>query len=364
MYRSNSPDVAIVGGGIVGACIAEELARAGASVVVLDAGAEPGDATARAAGVAVPSLRYLDDPLMYDWLMRARTALLDDILRLRSASGPFSVARPIARLIAEADLRRVAAALGTTPDRDTVVGDAAGVAADLAPGLRVPPEHRVLVSDGLMVDGSGYLAAVRAAAVTGGVDWRQGVRVVSVADGEVRTDDAATLRADRIVLACGAWTARLGGDDLPVYPLRGQLAVLDVEHPPRCIVSGRYYLAPHPSGGVVVGATEEDSGFAEHCTVAGVARLLTFAARTLPSLGSASVRTLRAGLRPATRTGRPLVGALPSADRVFVACGHSGHGLLSARYTAQGVVAALTSDDWSDVPLEFCPKRALQEARK
>jgi len=359
VYRSNSPDVAIVGGGIVGACIAEELARAGASVVVLDAGAEAGDATARAAGVAVPSLRYLDDPLMYDWLTRARTALLDDILRLRSATGPFSVALPIARLIAEADLRRVAAALGTTPDRDT-----AGDAADLAPGLRVPPAHRVLVSDGLMVDGSGYLAAVRAAAVAGGVDWRQGVRVVSVADGEVRTDGAAALRADRIVLACGAWTARLVGEDLPVYPLRGQLAVLDVEHPPRCIVSGRYYLAPHPSGGVVVGATEEDSGFAEHCTVAGVARLLTFAARTLPSLGSAPVRTLRAGLRPATRTGRPLVGALPSADRVFVACGHSGHGLLSARYTARGVAAALTSDDWSDVPLEFCPKRALQEAGK
>src|SRR5262249_37716516 len=158
----SSHDFALVGGGIVGACLADELARGGATVVVLDAGAEPGHATPLAAGVAVPSLRYVADRAFHGWLTAARSALEDDLRELELRRGRFTTGCPSARLLQEADLELLPADL----DSD-VVGDARS-AAELesqAPGLRLPADCRPFqAANGLVVDGAAYLRAVRAAA--------------------------------------------------------------------------------------------------------------------------------------------------------------------------------------------------------
>lgn len=355
---SSSPryDLVLVGGGIVGACLAEELATAGASVLVLDAGPTPGHATAQAAGIAVPSLRYRTDPGFYGWLCSARAALDDDIARLSPLAGAFSVARPVVRLLREEDLSAhgellASGALGTPLEAERA-------AAEL-PRLRVPDGHRALRGEaGLMIDGRAYLRAVADAAVRAGAEWRQDVRVTAVEeepDGVVLRDaDGGTVGADRVVVTAGCWSGELTGGRLPVRPQRGQLAVLDGENLDS-IVSGRLYLAPLPGGGVVVGATEEDAGFDERCTAAGVARVLAYAVRTVPDLAGAAVSEIRAGLRPVSATGRPLAGRVPGARRVFTACGHAGHGLLSARLTARGTAAGLLRRDWDALPEEFCP---------
>ena len=350
-------DFAVVGGGIVGACVAEELAHAGATVVVADAGDESGHATPRAAGVAVPSLRYLPDPEFYAWLTAGQARLRADIARLTPGFGAFSVARPVVRALRPADLpvlERFAGdhALGTWVSTEE--------AAALLPGLGLPADRRYLRSDdGLIVNGARYLAAARAAGVAAGVDWRQGIEVLGWDEGlsgvDLRTP-AGAIRADQVVLAAGAWSGGIRfGAAVPVYPLRGQLVRLDPPAIPPCILSSAHYLAPDVDGRLVVGATEEDAGFDARCTASGVARLLRFAVAALPVLGDAAPVDFVAGLRPASRTGYPVVGRLTGTARVFVASGHGGFGLLSARYTAEGLVAGLTTDDWESLPEPMCP---------
>ncbi|RAY16555.1 FAD-dependent oxidoreductase [Actinomadura craniellae] len=364
-------DVALVGGGIVGACLAEELARRGLSVVVFDAGSEPGHATPRAAGVAVPSLRYAQDTEFYRWLQAGRGRLDADIARLEPEFGTFSVARPILRALRPADAEVLAPHVEAA---ETVRWIDAAEAGAAAAGLKLPAGRRLLHDDtGLMVDGRRYLAAVREACLRAGVTWRQGVTVLSVEEGgsadgsggsggtvELSTGDGR-VRADRVVITAGAWA---GGDGLaaglPVFPQRGQLAVLTGAEQPGAILSSAFYLAPGLDGTTVVGATEEDAGFDDRCTAAGIARLLTFACAAMPSLAGAEPAGLRAGLRPATRTGHPLTGRVPGRRRVYLCAGHAGHGLLSARHTAEGFVAGMLHDAWESLPISMCPTVVME----
>ncbi|HEY6795233.1 MAG TPA: FAD-dependent oxidoreductase [Kineosporiaceae bacterium] len=357
--HSDRVDLVLVGGGLVGACLAEELAHGGARVVVLDAGDRPGHATGRAAGVAVPSLRYATDETFHPWLTLARSALVDDIARLEPIHGRFSLAQPVLRLLLPQDVE----ALPEGPARQ-----AAGVPASdaelaqLAPGLQVRgDEQPYLLPDGLSVNGPAYLQAAQAAALRAGVTWSQGRQVVSLdetADGVVvHCADGTAVSADRVVVTAGAWTGTLTG--LPIRPQRGQLVLLEApEVTLGCIVSGRLYVAPLPNGGLLVGATEEEAGFDERCTAGSVAGVLAYALRRFPGLASATVVEPRAGLRPVSDTGRPIVGRVPGRQRVYLAAGHAGHGLISARATARGAVAGLLHGDWDQVPDDFCPRAA------
>lgn len=361
--RPQGCDVVVVGGGLVGACLADELAARGADVVVLDARPDPGHATGKAAGVAVPSLRYLLDEAFYGWLTRGQAALERDLARLEPEYGTFSLVQPVMRLLTTADVAALPA------DRLTAsIGEPAGDAevALLAPGLRIPDERRpYVVEQGLTVRGISYLQAVRGAALRAGARWWQERKVSRIEESDagvlVTCPDGTQVTAERAVVTAGAWTGRLV--DVPVVPQRGQLVLLDTAGSRLdCIVSGRHYLAPLPGGGLLVGATEEDAGFDESCTAGSVAGLLAFALRLLPSLASATVLENRSGLRPVTATGYPVTGRVPGHRRVYVAAGHAGHGLISARVTAQGMAAGLADGDWSGLPEEFCPRSSTAPA--
>jgi glycine oxidase len=351
-------DLAVVGGGIVGACLAEEFARAGASVVVADAGDEPGHATPRAAGLAVVSLRYLTEPEFFSWLERGRLQLAADIARLEPEHGAFSVARPILRAVRGRD---VAVLERHRDDRDIGTWIAAEDAVALMPGLAPGADVQYLVSpDGLVVNGARYLAAVRACAIRAGVDWRQNTEVKALVEDEGGVEvvtGRGPIRADLVALCAGAWsgTSRFGAS-VPVYPLRGQTIRLAAAEPSAHIFSSAHYMAPDVDGLLVVGATEEDAGFEAHCTAQGVMRLLRFAVSTVPKLADATPVGLSAGLRPATKTGQPFVGRMPGRARVYVAAGHAGHGLLSARYTATCLVQGLVRGDWDELPELMCPQ--------
>lgn len=357
---SNSYDVAVVGGGVVGACVADEFAATGASVLVLDAGTEPGDATAQAAGVAVPSVRYLADPDFYRWLRRAHVRLEDDIAALEPVSGRFSLAQPILRALRPTDIDAYTGPLAEVDGR--WVDDLE--LAKVAPALQLPTSRRYLLSPGLMVDGAGYLRAVRERALARAVAWRQGAQVAEITEdssGVSLVTSAGVFRAEQVVVCAGAWSGHLAGAPA-LGPQRGQMVLLatDVELP--VIFSSAFYLAPAVGGGILVGATEEDTGFDRRTTAGALTRLLSFAMAVLPELAEAEPVQLRSGLRPVSRTGKPLIGLLPDHTRTFVCAGHAGHGLLSARASAADLVAGMVYDEWEALPMSMCPTHSLTGA--
>jgi glycine oxidase len=148
-------------------------------------------------------------------------------------------------------------------------------------------------------------------------------------------------RAFHTVLAGGAWSALLDESCAhlaPVYPVRGQIVLLQMDPLPfrHVVERGKCYIIPRPDGHILIGATEEhESGFRPDNTADGVRDLLTRATGLVPGLSEARLVRTWAGLRPGTPDRRPVIGTHDSAPGLVFACGHFRSGLILAPTTAE-----------------------------
>ncbi|MBJ6764102.1 FAD-dependent oxidoreductase [Myxococcaceae bacterium JPH2] len=354
-------DVVILGAGVVGLSAARRLAALGARVTVLDA-VEPGGRGSRAAaGVAIPSVRLLDDGPMLAFARAGRMLLAEELATLPDS----------------AQLRRGQGILRVTPDsksRDALAESAArdteGLGtwvdsvklAQLEPALEGTPLLGAFVSEhGHMVDTEGYLNALLHEAQRAGVRLRLGESVRSLAEQHGRVHlqtDRDVLSAEHVLVAAGPWSTKIPGvPGLPLKPLRGQMLVV---HSPGLklsrVVSGSTYLAPWRAGEIVVGATEEDAGFVEQVTPAGLLHLSATVAKLAPRLREARFVRAWAGLRAATPDGRPYLGRFPGMRQTYVATGLGGQGILTGALAAVALVDLITQGR-SDIAAPFDPAR-------
>jgi len=128
-----------------------------------------------------------------------------------------------------------------------------------------------------------------------------------------------------------------------VRPVRGQLLHLGWTGTPlrRVTWSERCYLVPWEDGTLLVGATVEEAGFDERTTAAGVRDLLDAACDVVPRAWNAGFLAARAGLRPASADGLPVIGPSSVVPNVMYATGHYRNGVLLAPLTAQLVADAM-----------------------
>jgi len=353
-------DVAIIGAGIVGLSAACALLARGARVAVADGDPLGGQGSRAAAGVAIPSLRLLADPVLARFVADAAGALHDDLekrpARLRMGRGVIRPAwSPAERDELETAATVAPAALGTWHD-----------AAELAEREPVLQGAKILggfaAADGYVVDTGAYLDSLLDQALQAGATVLRGCQVHEVAGGvpaRVRAGEQ-TWEAGAVIVAAGPWSARIPGlPALPVYPLRGQLVELaDDSVRLNAIVSSRTYLCHAPGGRLGTGATEERAGFVSEVTAAGLAYLLGRLVSRFPRLREARYHGCRSGLRASTPDGRPLIGAVPGAARVFVGTGHGGQGILTGTYTGQAL-ADLVDGRQPHIPPAFDPARPM-----
>jgi glycine oxidase len=194
------------------------------------------------------------------------------------------------------------------------------------------------------------------AALRHGVQIEAAHRVTSIrVDSDhvsIGTDDDTSWTAGTVVIAAGSWAGHLDLEDgaaAAVRPVRGQLLRLQWRGAPlNHIVWGPdCYVVPWQDGTVLVGATVEDVGFDERTTAAGVRDLLDAVCELLPEAWRATFLEARVGLRPATPTGLPFIGASARSPRLVYATGHYRNGVLLAPLTAQ-LVGDLIADGRKD----------------
>ncbi|MBZ4417828.1 FAD-binding oxidoreductase [Myxococcus sp. RHSTA-1-4] len=356
-------DILILGAGVVGLSAARRLVSSGASVTVLDAVHPGGRGSRAAAGVAIPSVRLWEDADMLAFARAGRATLAEDLASL--PEGPtLRRGHGILRVATDAKSRdALADKASKDPEGPGTWVDAARLVA-LEPALEGTPLFGAFESGhGHMVDTEGYVNALLAAGARAGVRLRLGeaARSVTETDGgvEVRTD-GGTLRADQLIVSAGPWSAGLAGlPALPLKPVRGQMLVV---HQPGLhltrVVSGPSYLAPWRSGEIVVGATEEDAGFSEHVTPAGLLHLSATVAKLAPRLRDARFVRAWAGLRAVTVDGRPYIGRFPGTLRTFVATGLGGQGILTGALTGASVTELLAHGR-CDAVAPFDPARLV-----
>lgn len=364
-------ELTVIGAGVVGLACAWRAARAGWRVTVLDPAPASG-----ASWVAGGMLA----PVTEAWPGEERLLDLgvESLLRwpgFAAELGPCGL-RTEGTVVA-------ATGTGDRAELDALAGHLAGLGRDverlsgrelrrLEPAIGPEVRGGLSVPGDLAVDNRVLLDALRRAADRAGVRFVAAV-VRSVVDDGSRVTGVrvrgAVLSVDAVLVAAGAWSGSLH----PalhglVRPVKGE--ILRLAHRPgafppprrtvRALVDGRpVYLVPRDGGGLVLGATQSETGFDTEVTVGGVRDLLRDAGRVLPGIAEYALVESAAGLRPGTPDNRPLIGALGPAG-LFVATGHGRNGMLLAPLTADAVLGLLRGEPG---PVDADPAR-FQEVHR
>lgn len=344
-------DVIVVGGGIIGCAIARELARRGARTVLLEARTAGAGATQASAGVLAPFIEAPGEGPLHALTVQS-LAMYDEFIAGVSHDAETSVEfRRCGTLDVAFDAASAArlATLGAWA-RSTGV-DAQWVEAREVSRL----EPALGATDGgLLVPSHGYVRALQLtgalveAARRHGATVHTGRRVDAIAQVDeyvTATAGSETYRAGTLVLAAGSWSGLLA-PETAVKPVRGQLLQLRWHGAPitRVLWSERCYIVPWLDGTLLVGATVEDAGFDERVTVSGVRALLAAANALLPAVGEATFVEARAGLRPATASGLPIIQRSVEQPAIVYATGHYRNGILLAPLTARLVADLVCSN--------------------
>ncbi|MBX9625532.1 MAG: FAD-dependent oxidoreductase [Gemmataceae bacterium] len=164
-----------------------------------------------------------------------------------------------------------------------------------------------------------------------------GLRVES---GRVTAVETATgaIPCGLVVNAAGAWAPEIGrmaGVEIPVRPVRGQ--ILGTEALPdvlsACLSTTDCYLAQKQHGEVIIGSTTEEVGYETGVTPAAMKALAAGAVRAVPFLKDVRVKRVWSGLRPGTPDELPILGPVEGLDGYLNACGHFRTGILNAPLT-------------------------------
>lgn len=192
--------------------------------------------------------------------------------------------------------------------------------------------------------------------VTGFVQDSGRIRGVTTVGGEIR--------ADRVVLAAGAWSGELLrtlGLELPVEPVKGQMILYKCAEdflPSMVLAKGRYAI-PRRDGHILVGSTLEYSGFDKTPTDNALESLKASAEELLPALKDAEVVGHWAGLRPGSPEGIPFIGELPTHPGLWLNCGHFRNGLVLAPASCQLLIDLMLGREPIIDPAPYAPAGRL-----
>lgn len=339
---------AVVGAGVIGACLALRLAEAGGQVTLLDQD-EPGQATSRW------SYAWLNSndksPRAYHELNHAGLRAWATLAGQLGGAAWYRPAGNIEWAATLAGHATLAARVGRLagwgyPARMIGAAEAAG----LEPGLRLPPAvdgAAWFPAEGYLLTGPLISQLIEAVVKRGGtVRTGPAGQVTGFAtDGgavqAVRTAAGQPIPADVVICCAGRWTpelARLAGGTAPVPLVPWQapgaeapgLVVLagpaSPDAPARVVHTPRVDLRPHTAGQIHLEAV--DVAVDLHTPDAELRRwaaeLLDRARQVSRGLDQAAVTGYQVCVRPMPADGQSIVGWLPGPRGVYLAVTHSG----------------------------------------
>jgi len=384
--------VVVVGGGIVGLASAFHLLEHGHAVTVIDRPTEEMSASCGNAGAiavtecvpaSVPGIlrkvpKWLLDPLGPLYVRPGHAPRLAPWMMAFLAAGKIERVQGIARALADLNARclddvgalmeRIGIAdqlhrvgsLVVYPSEQARQADALewdlkrrhGIRAqevgrdgimDLEPALGPAMTCGVFQPDWAHVDDpAAIVQALGAYLRAQGVTLRTGevadvARTAAGASG-VRLTDGATVAADAVVVAAGAWSGKLAkaaGDRVLLESERGYNTTLPapgVTVNREIIFGADKFVATPLSIGLRIGGAAEFAGFDAPPNYGRCNALVTLARRALPDL-NAEGGTKWMGHRPATPDSLPVIGPSPTLRNLYYAFGHGHLGLTQSAST-------------------------------
>lgn len=388
---TQSADVVVIGGGIIGCSVALHLARAmpTARIVVLDRGPIAGATS----GSCMGHLMVTPDSAAEYALSRRSVALWSELNEQiggfdYNPTGALYLADDPADLELFPVLQKQFADCGDRAhvlDQKQLRAMEPGLAHDLPGALFYEADGVVLpmtACSSMLRLAKRYndKLAIRPGTSVTGFDYGGGkVTAVRTTDGAIATGNA--------VIACGVWTPAVGKlaglPELPIVPRAGNLAItahhaspirtqlLEVSYirfahgtaqadPQKTNVDKGGHavnMQPQSLGGCLIGSTRQFRGMDTTLNRDLLHRSLQRAARYAPSLKDLPIVRTWVGLRPYSIDKHPLIGPWPGTAGLWIASGHEGLGISLSMITGELLAQQMTGQTCSVDPTPYLPGR-------
>lgn len=369
--NASSAQIAVIGGGIIGAAITYYLAKAGADVVLVERGDVGSGSSTACSGAISMQTKGAGDKLKFAMesreMYQTLGAELGEDLEYEH-EGCMIIAETPEELEYIRNLSRKQCEAGldvSLLDRDELKEQQPSLSEGVIGSTFCPLDGSV---NPLKVTFAFVRAARKAGARLHTFTHVNNIKVVNGQVCAVMTDRGA-MNVEMVINAAGVWAPEIGkmvGLDIPILPRRGIMVVTEIISPmiQGSITSAKYLMSKYgkshgsgaggtgtdipgglvirhtKSGNLLFGSSREFVDFNRNTTWRGTIQIVQEAARILPGLRNVNVIRTFAGLRPYTPDGLPILGIVPHPRGFIMAAGHEGDGISLAPITGK-VIADL-----------------------
>ena len=340
---TTTPDITIIGGGIIGLLTAREFIKAGATVTIIEKNELGRESSWAGGGILLP---------LYPWRQPdAITRLVIQSLKLY----PALASQLTAETLIDPEWTPCGLLIVKNPDIAAAVNwcDANGILyrpadADFFDTLNTIPDQPLWLPEIAQARNPRLVKSLKQDLINKGVTLLEHCELTSInlTKNRITAIDTTSgqFAVNQLIIAAGAWTGKLfaasTGDAPKIAPVKGQMLLFDAEPKTlsHMVLDGDQYLIPRRDGKILAGSTVEEDDFNKTTTAEARDRLTAFAVDLLPSLKDFPVVNHWAGLRPGTDHGIPYINKHPEIGNLYINAGHFRNGLAMGPASAQLLV--------------------------
>jgi glycine oxidase len=344
---TKTPDITIIGGGVIGLLTAREFFNAGATVTVIEKNRLGQESSWAGGGILLP---------LYPWRQAdAITRLTLQSLKLY----PTLAAQLIADTGKDPEWTPCGLLITKNPDISAALDwcqthnmTYQTPETDFFKDLNTLPDNPLWLPDIAQARNPRLVKSLIQDLINKGVTLSEHCELTDVTLDKNQithlNTTTGTLPVKQVIFSAGAWTGSLFEKLFPellthapkVAPVKGQMLLFDAQ--PNLlrtmVLDGDQYLIPRRDGKILAGSTVEQDDFNKNTTTVARERLTDFALTLLPALKKAPLLHHWAGLRPGTTEGVPYIDQHPDIDNLSINAGHFRNGLVMGPASAQLMV--------------------------
>jgi glycine oxidase len=341
---TQTPDITIIGGGIIGMLTARELLLAGATVAIIEKNEAGQESSWAGGGILLPLYPWRQPDAISRLALQSLKLYPALASQLKNESSIDPEWTPCGLLISKNPDYEQAVAWCHDHHVEYEVADA-----DFFKNLRTDPYNPLWLPGIAQARNPRLVKSVKQDIINKGVILMEHCELTDVvlAGNRIAAIKTASgqLAVNQLILSAGAWTGQLfrrlfpaQADQAPnIAPVKGQMLLFDTEPDllPFMVLDDDQYLIPRRDGKILAGSTVELTDFNKSTTDGAKDRLSAFALDLMPALKNYPLVKHWAGLRPGTENGIPYIDKHPDISNLYINAGHFRNGLVMGPASAQ-----------------------------